>query len=237
MSAAREDTGARTLEAFAAVPEVNRWIFSKLASHVRGEVLEVGSGIGNVSGLVLEHAARATLTDRDDEYLELLRGRFAGDRRVTVGRFDLDGDPPAELAARRFDAIVAMNVFEHIADDRAPAARLARLLTPDGALLVYVPACPFAFGALDRALGHYRRYTRATLTALLTSAGLALDAPPRYINALGLLGWVVNTQLLRLPRLPARELSLFQRLLPLVRLEDRLRLPVGVGLWAVARRA
>ena len=53
--------------------------------------------------------------------------------------------------------------------------------------------------------------------------------------SLGLLGWMVNTQLLRLPRLPAAELSLFQRLLPLVRLEDGLRLPIGVGLWAVAR--
>jgi hypothetical protein len=130
-----------------------------------------------------------------------------------------------------------MNVFEHIADDRALAARLARLLAPDGALLVYVPACRFAFGALDRALGHYRRYTRASLGGLLAGAGLALDAAPRYMNLLGLLGWIVNTQLLRLSRLPGQELALFQRLLPLIRLEDRVRLPIGVGLWAVARKA
>jgi hypothetical protein len=55
------------------------------------------------------------------------------------------------------------------------------------------------------------------------------------MNLLGLLGWIVNTQLLRRPRLPARQLSLFERLLPLVRLEDHLPLPLGVGLWAVAR--
>jgi SAM-dependent methyltransferase len=235
MSAALPDTGARTLEAFAAVPEVNRWIFGKLAPHLRGDVLEVGSGIGNLSGLVLERAERATLSDRDDHHLDVLRKRFEGDRRVSVARYDLDGEPPPEVAARRFDAVVAMNVFEHIADDRALAARLGHLLAPGGALLVYVPACPFAFGALDHALGHYRRYTPAALANLFTGAGLTLDAPPRYVNLLGLLGWIVSTQLLRLPRLPRPALSLFQRLLPLIRLEDHVRLPIGVGLWVVAR--
>ena len=48
---------------------------------------------------------------------------------------------------------------------RASCERLRRCCKPGGKLLVYVPACPFAFGALDVALGHFRRYTPETLSA------------------------------------------------------------------------
>lgn len=230
------DIGATTLGAFAAVPRVNAWLFSKLASFVRGDVLEVGSGIGNLSGFVRGRAGRLTVTDREPRYLEALARRFAGDPAVRVVAYDLAAPPPPELAGTRFDTIIAMNVFEHLEDDRTLATRLAGLLAPGGALLVYVPACSFAFGALDRALGHQRRYSPAALSSLVSGAGLSLIAPPRYVNLLGLAGWCLHTRVLGRAGLSKWELSLFERMLPLVRLEDRFRLPLGVGLHAVATR-
>ena len=183
--------GGRTLEVFADTPRINRWIYSKLAADVHGDVLEIGSGIGNLSAHIVANATSVVLSDMESHYLEALSARFANDTRVSVARYNLDGEPPPEIARRRFDAIVAVNVIEHIEDDRALVARLAALLKPGGKLLVYVPACPFAYGTLDRALGHYRRYTRASLTKLLAGAGLHLD-PPRFMNLVGLLGWTVN---------------------------------------------
>jgi len=228
-------SGGRTLEVFADTPRINRWIYSKLAAHVRGDVLEIGSGIGNLSGHIVRDAARVVLTDREPHYLQALMSRFAGDDRVTVARYDLDRDPPPEIARRRFDAIVAVNVVEHIADDRALVTRLAAMLKPGGKLLIYVPACPFAYGSLDRALGHHRRYTRATLTALLAGAGLHLD-PPRFMNFFGLLGWAVNNRVLRRKRLSPVQLGLFESLMPLFVLEDRVRLPLGLGVYAAAEK-
>ena len=131
--------------------------------------------------------------------------------------------------------IVAVNVVEHIADDRALVARLAKLLKPGGKLLIYVPACPFAYGSLDRALGHYRRYTRASLTKLLADAGLHLDAP-RFMNLFGLLGWTVNGRILRRERLSAVQLAIFESLMPLFSLEDRVRLPIGLGVYVAAEK-
>ena len=55
--------GGRTLEIFANTPQVNGWIYSKLASHIRGDVLEVGSGIGNLSRLIVKDAASTVLSD------------------------------------------------------------------------------------------------------------------------------------------------------------------------------
>jgi SAM-dependent methyltransferase len=227
--------GGRTLEIFAETPRLNAWIFSKLGPHVHGDVLEIGSGIGTLSHLIVARAATAVLSDAEPRYLDALRTTFAGDARVTVARYDLDGEPEPEIAGRSFDAIVAINVVEHIRDDQALVRRLAVLLKPGGSLLIYVPACPFAYGSLDKALGHYRRYTPATLTALLEGAGLAVSRPV-YVNLLGLFGWTINGRVLRREHTPPGQVALFERLVGMLWVEDRFRLPVGLSLYVAARR-
>jgi SAM-dependent methyltransferase len=228
-------SGARTLQVFAETPRLNAWLFSKLSSGVRGDVLEVGSGIGNMSRLILPHASRLVVTDAEPRYLDELRQTFAGDERVEVVAYDLDGPPPAAVSARAFDAIVAVNVIEHIADDLALVSRLAGLLRSGGRLLIYAPACPGAYGPLDTALGHYRRYTPASLTTLLRAAQLD-PGHPRYVNLFGLAGWLFSGRVLGRKALSLRSVALFERLLPLVRLEDRVPLPRGLGLFTQATK-
>jgi SAM-dependent methyltransferase len=227
--------GGRTLEVFADTPLINRWIYSKFAPYVHGEVLEIGSGIGNLSGFIVDAATRVVLSDMEPHYLEALSRRFADDDRVTVTPYNLDEPPPPPIARRRFDAIVAVNVVEHIQDDHRLIAALTALLKPGGKLLIYVPACPFAYGSLDRELGHYRRYTPESLTALLAGAGLHLDTP-RYMNIVGLLGWTFNGRVLRRKRLSSVQLALFEKLMPLFTLEDRVRLPIGLGVYVAAEK-
>lgn len=240
MSAANIDAqqasvvGGRTLEVFTETPRLNAWLFSKLAPHIHGDVLEVGSGIGNLSRLIIERASSTVLSDMEPHYIEALERTFGADPRVRIGFYNLDAEPSAEIAGRRFDAIVAVNVIEHILDDHALVRRLAALLKPGGKLVVYVPACPFAYGSLDRALGHYRRYTPDSLTTLLAGAGLSV-ARPSYINLLGLLGWTVNGRVLRRQQLSHRQIAVFERLMSLFQLEDRFRLPIGLGVYAAAQ--
>jgi SAM-dependent methyltransferase len=228
-------TGALTLETLAETPRLNAWLFSKLSPGVRGDVLEIGSGIGNLSRHIRPLAARLVVTDTEPHYLDALRRLFADDPAVEVVAYDLEAPPPAAVDARRFDTIVAINVIEHIVDDRALVARLAGLLRPGGSLLVYVPACPVAFGSLDVALGHHRRYTPEALTDLLRSSALQPEGP-RYVNLLGLGGWLVVGRLLGRSSLPAASVALFERLMPLVRLEDGVRLPFGLGLFTRATK-
>ena len=227
--------GGRTLEVFSQSDRLNEWMFSKFAEAVRGDVLEIGSGIGNLSRLLLRSADSAVLSDVEPHYLELLRNTYAANPKVTVARYDLEGAPPAEIAARRFDAILAVNVIEHVEDDVGLVQRLASLLKPGGRLLVYVPACPFAYGTMDAALGHFRRYTPDSLSALFRRAGLSSDKP-RYFNIVGLLGWMLNGLALRREQLPAGQVGLFDKVVPLVRLEDHFRLPLGLGVYAHATK-
>jgi len=227
--------GGRTLEVFTGTPQLNAWLFSKLAPHVHGDVLEIGSGIGNLSRLIVDQAKSVVLSDMEAHYLDALAAAFVGDRRVTVAPYDLDGEPSSAIASRQFDTIVAVNVVEHIRDDNALVRRLTALLKPGGKLVVYVPACPFAYGSLDRALGHYRRYTPESLAALLESAGLQTPRPA-YMNFFGLFGWVINGRLFRRERLSHRQLAVFERLMSLFRLEDLVRLPIGLGVYVAAQK-
>jgi SAM-dependent methyltransferase len=215
---------------------------------VRGDVLEIGCGIGNLSSLIVADLAgssagvsavsRAVFTDADPEALAVLRaelGLAAAPALVTT--WDVQDPPPPAIAARRFDAIVAVNVVEHLPDDGAAVRMLASLLRPGGALLIYVPACPQAFGALDQALGHQRRYTRATLQRLLSQAGLVAPRP-RYMNRLGLLGWLWQGKVLRRRVLAPWLITAFDRIVALARLLDGVAapLPIGLGLVAHAHR-
>jgi SAM-dependent methyltransferase len=237
--------GVSTLHGFARAPRINAWIYGKLRAGVRGDVLEIGCGIGNLSRLIVDdltaggvgELSRAVFTDADADALAVLRAELrpaAGPPLIAT--WDLRDPPPPEIAARRFDTIVAVNVVEHLPDDLAAVRALAALLRPGGTLLVYVPACPAAFGALDQGLGHHRRYTRASLQRLLAGAGLACERP-RYMNRLGLLGWLWQGKILGRGALAPGLITAFERIVALARLLDWLTapLPIGLGLVAHAR--
>ena len=228
--------GPATLEGFARAPDFNAWIYGKFRDAIHGDVMEVGSGIGNLSRLVLMDARRVVLTDTEPTYLDTLRRRWGADPRAEIMRWNLNEPPPSALTAAgpRFDAIVAVNVIEHLSDDHGVVRVLANLLRPGGCLLVYVPACPWAFGSLDVALGHRRRYTAATLEALLRESGL-VPTPPRYMNRLGLLAWVTSGRILKMNALPSDAIALFNRVVGVARIADWLLAPLPLGLGLVAR--
>lgn len=230
---AAQATGGRVLEMHAGTPRLNEWYYSKFRSKVRGDVLELGCGIGNISRLLARDADTLVATDVEDTYLGPLRDELGPHCEVMA--YDLEGPPPAAIAERRFDVVISMNVLEHVLDDAGAVRRLVGLLRPGGHVLTYVPAMPFAFSDMDKNLGHHRRYTRASFGALMTGAGLEVERL-EYMNVLGLLGWWVNGKLLRRQIADPTQVRTFERLVPLVRLEDRVRVPVGLGVIAHARK-
>jgi SAM-dependent methyltransferase len=228
-------TGSRTLEMHAGTPGLNAWYYSKFADRIGGRVLELGSGIGNISRLLAEDATELVVTDVEDVYLERLREELGAEPHVRVERYDLEGPPPAPIASEPFDVVISLNVLEHVQDDRRAIRDLVSLLRPGGWLLTYVPACSFAYGSMDEALGHHRRYDRALLAERMEEAGLRVRRL-EHMNVLGLLGWLVNGRLFARRTLDPRQVHTFERLVPLVRLEDRLRVPIGLGLVCHAEK-
>ena len=147
-----------------------------------------------------------------------------------------------ELAALGFDTILCVNVLEHIERHDLALRNMASILAVTGGhLFLFVPAHPLLYGSPDALAGHFRRYTRASLSTLLHQAGFAVRRA-YYFNGLGALPYLVNARVLRPRSLGGsvdRQIRLFDRFaVPLLhRLERRLRPPFGQSLVALAEAA
>ena len=231
--------GAETLQIMSAATRYNHWQYTRVAPYLGRRICEVGAGIGNMSSLILGGTPNLlVLTETDPYYRAALRRRFDGSSSIAVEELTL----PDHSAGDRFqryhlDTVVALNVIEHIAEDVEALRSIASMLRPGGHVVILVPAMPALFGSLDEELGHHRRYTRRSLSERIAAAGFQVKCS-FYFNILGMLGWWVNARLRKVPRIPLAQLGYFEKLVPVLRMEDYLPLPCGQSVIAIgARRA
>jgi SAM-dependent methyltransferase len=241
--AAAEPAGASSgedelwdLENLARARGLSAWMFEQFAPFVRGEVVEVGAGIGTFSQRLLEAGAqRLLLVEPAPACAAALRARFASDPRVEVAGEVLPGSPALRARAGRADFVLCQNVLEHIADDAAAIAAMGAALRPGGHLSVLVPAHPRLYNRLDRRFGHERRYTRERLARVVQEGGLEVEALYAF-NLLGVAGWLASS-LRRAPALTPASLRAYEALLPVWRpIERRLRPRWGLSWIVHARR-
>ena len=170
-----------------------------IAPHVGGAVLEVGAGIGTMTKTYLSPntgvAATAWLALEPDPKLctaigaMIATGALPAFCRVRTGTLDdIDADS-------RFDTVLYIDVLEHIEDDRAELARAFQHLNRGGRIVVMSPAHGWLFSALDEAAGHFRRYTRRSLLALVPSGARLKTA--KYLDSVGMAASLSNRLMLR----------------------------------------
>lgn len=160
----------------------HRWRTERLARELLdaappGPLLDAGCGHGTMLVRLASGTASQVVLgfDRDRDRLRAARRRArAAGRADTVHVFvaDMTALP---LRSREMAGAAAGEVLEHVADDRAAAAEIARVLRPGGAFTATVPAGPERYGALDRAVGHVRRYDRSGIERVLRDAGFSVD--------------------------------------------------------------
>src|SRR5581483_3763459 len=170
-----DPVGIETLLRMADVATYNDWVYRQISPFLGERVLEVGSGIGNMTPY---YADRPLLVCVDllAESLELARQKVGARENVAFVQGDICADATVEtLGHYRFDTAVMLNVLEHIPDDARALACIHRLLAPGGRLLLLVPAERYLYGSLDRALGHHRRYERRPLRGLLVRSGYTVE--------------------------------------------------------------
>jgi SAM-dependent methyltransferase len=208
------------------------WIVDRARPHLRGRALDAGAGTGTFSEAIVGLVDEVVALEPEGRFVAALEKRFAHEPRIRVVQGDAE-TPPDGLGT--FDAIVCFNVLEHVRDDARALRTFFDLLLPGGSLLLLVPAHPALTGPFDHAVGHVRRYRRAGLGRSLAGAGFAVETL-QHVNPVGAVGWAVRIRLLRKREWPTTSFRVFDRLVPMLRPLDRLRLPFGLSLWAVARR-
>jgi len=142
----------------------------------RPVIVDIGCG-GGATLRALSHLGRVVGLDASPLALKFCR---AGGTNELI-RGDARKLP---LASGCVDVVTMLDVLEHLDDDRAAAAEVARILRPGGRAIFTVPAFPGLWSEHDEAIGHKMRYMRAAVRNLALEAGLEIVKLSYVITAL-----------------------------------------------------
>ena len=211
-----------------------------LASHIRLEgassVLEVGAGLGGTTRLLCGGSQREWVCLEPDRRLAERLQASIDEGELPRACIAQVGTVASLAEAKRFDAVLYIDVLEHIAADAEELAAAARRLLPGGRLIVMSPAHSWLFSPFDAAIGHVRRYSRSSLAA----------AVPRHLrcetllllDSVGMMLSLANRILLRRAMPTERQVLFWDRkVVPVSRIVDRLlRYRVGKSVLGIWRR-
>jgi len=222
------------LDLFAAVRHWKSYWSADVRPFIRGDVLEVGAGIGsNTRYLDTGRLGRFVCLEPDKQLVGRLEEQLRnGGRKYEVICGTLESVP----AEQQFDTICYIDVLEHIQDDDVELCRAAAHLRHGGRVIVLSPAHQWLFTPFDAAIGHFRRYTRATLKSI-SPAGLEIESC-RYLDSVGMAASAANLCFLKQSMPTRQQLHFWDTfLVPPSRIFDRLLLhSIGKTIVVVWRK-
>lgn len=232
-----DQKGLEVLDVIASAGRFNQWMYQTIAPFCTGEILEIGSGVGNISQFFIRNNQSIVLSDIRLNYRTILKEKFGLDGQKVL-EIDIAhpnfGQTYPELLGN-FDSIFCLNVVEHIKDDELAIANMVRLLKPGGILTVLVPAHQALYNGFDVTLEHFRRYHKKSLTALMSKHGRLIDA--FYFNAMGILAWFISGSLFKNKSIPEGEMKLFNHLVPVFALIDKMTFrKIGLSVICVVEK-
>lgn len=219
------------LELFSEAANWKSYWLQIVAGYLGKHVLEVGAGIGSNTRLIYPMVDRLTALEPDPDQAQLIRRLF---QVFSLSNASVVGGTLSNLSKRdKFDAILYIDVLEHIENDRLEVDNAYHYLSPGGHLIILSPAHQLLYTSFDKAIGHFRRYNRQSIIRLQPSCAI-----PKFIGYLDSMGLVVsfgNKILLRssMPT-PAQILFWDRYLVPISIAVDKLiRYSLGKSILAV----
>jgi SAM-dependent methyltransferase len=238
MMALTDIYGYHSLERMAGAPRFNRWMYETISPFLSGRILEIGSGIGNLSNYFIEDGKSISLSDYDNDYVNLLKERYNGKKVDNIFELDLsarDFETRYNHLADNFHSIFLLNVLEHINDDKTAILNCRFLLKPGGCLLVLVPAYPVLFSKMDILLGHHRRYTMKALKKVISDNNFKIKKGFRF-NALGICGWGWS-KIFNLTEISKTKINLYNNLVPVAKFFDKMAFhSLGLSVIVIAKK-
>ncbi|HBM15263.1 MAG TPA: hypothetical protein DD381_02795 [Lentisphaeria bacterium] len=223
----------------ASAENYNRYLFSLIKPYLNGEVIEIGSGIGNITRQMLETPSKISklfCIEPDESCINSFKAITSQSRfpiQIIKGSFPETYPSQTGVA----DLIFSFNVLEHIKDDNGALFKSFELLKSSGYLFIYVPAFQCLFGSMDKRLNHYRRYSKIQLSKKLQSIGFKL-IKCEYTNFVGFWAWLINNRIFKIKSQKPGQVKIFDNyILPIqIQLEKYIRFPIGQNLYIIAQK-
>lgn len=210
------------LELFAHARNWKEYFKSALAPHVHGDVLEVGAGLGGTTRVLRSLSKKSwTCIEPDPALLAELS--------LTIGRESLQavthqGTLDSVPTDSKFDTILYVDVLEHIEHDAEELLKAAQHLTAGGKIVVLSPAHSWLYTPFDRAIGHFRRYSKEALQAICPPA--CTNTELFFLDSVGLLASGANRVFLKSSMPSVAQVAVW----------DRLMVPMSTYLDKILRR-
>ena len=209
------------LQLFESATNWKNYFSSHITKYLRGKILEVGAGIGGTTlSLNNGKADSWLLLEPDEQMQQTLQKKIMGqvlpaNCKVVPGTLDsLDIN-------EKFDCIIYIDVLEHIENDASELKKAIYHLSQGGHLVILSPAFQFLFSPFDKAIGHCRRYTRKTLSAIKPDSLMPVKVI--YLDTAGFFASLLNKLLLRQPYPRKRQVEIWDRwMIPVSRITDRI---------------
>jgi glycosyltransferase involved in cell wall biosynthesis len=209
--------GSQILSRLNRAPRFTKWMADVIRPYVGEKVLEIGAGTGNLT-LNLIPRQLYWASDINPLYLTYLENVSRNRPYLRVGYTDGqigESYPPGE----KFDTVICLNVVEHLEDDLGALQNIHASLEEGGRAIILVPCGPWLMGTLDEVLGHQRRYTRKSLTELVSKAGFHLETMLEF-NRIGVIAWWLNGRVMRRRSFGLWQIKMLNLMTPVFRVLD-----------------
>lgn len=226
----RDLIGHATLDVMEGAKKYNAWILNIIRPFLKNPIAEVGSGTGTFTRRLSDLGYEVVALDYNPEYIKLTE-------KITKSfQLNLQSNVLPIGLSSRFNSAIALNVLEHLSRDYQAVRNVYSMLKSGGIFVVLVPAHMFAYGTLDKNLGHVRRYTQASLSNLLAPAGFRIISC-KYFNFLGILGWWLSSRIFKKQTISKWQITFFEKVSgPILKLESWIRPPIGLSVLCIAQK-
>ena len=164
-----------------------KWVLSPFTPYIGKSVLEVGLGHGGYKEYLPDNIKYIGI-DIDTLSINKAKSKYPND--IFMQGDITDSSIKTTLNNINIDSILCINVLEHIENDSLCIKNMLDILQEGGHLFLFIPAFQHIYNELDAMAGHFRRYTKKSISSLIPENGQVVHC--KYFNALGGIGWWLN---------------------------------------------
>lgn len=211
--------GSQMLARLGRAPRFNRWMADAIRPFCGERTLEIGSGVGNISRMLVPRTTYIA-SDINPLYLQTLSNLEFNRPYMGAAYCDVTDMSSFPVREGGYDTVICLNVLEHVEDDRTALSNIRSVLSESGRALILVPYGPWNYGTLDEVLGHRRRYTHETLQELARECAFEVATVMNF-NRFGTVAWFLNGKVMRKRSFGLLQIWLLNFLTPLLSRIDR----------------
>ena len=230
----KESYGRNYLNTLTGTPAYLNWLVSIVRPNLGDRVIELGAGLGSLSGMLMGKRLRYVAGEKDPLSLHSLKNRFLRTPNVEVCELSADSENGFEPLKGQFDTALLLKTLEYSKDPEKSLGLMSECLTKNGRLIISVPQGA-NLNSLDRGMGYLQRFTKPGLMASLEKHGFAVEST-RELNKMGRLAWGIFGGLFGNDKINKLSLKLFDKSVWLTRLLDAVLPWSGLNLIVIARK-